>query len=84
MALKMVHQPCKALEDALAQKPAIKVPTVTIDGANDPLKPGGSSNLGALFTGTHEHITVQTGHNVPLEAPQVFADAILKVQGWLS
>jgi len=74
----------QSLEGTLAQKPTIKVPTVTIDGANDPLKPGGSSNLDALFTGTHEHITVQTGHNVPLEAPQFFADAILKVHGWLS
>jgi hypothetical protein len=29
------------LEDHLAQKPTVKVPTVTIDGATDPLKPGG-------------------------------------------
>jgi hypothetical protein len=31
------------LEDRLAQKPAIKVPAVTIDGAIDPLKPGGTA-----------------------------------------
>ena len=72
------------LEDLLAHQPKIKVPAVTIDGANDPLKPGGTADHSHLFTGLHEHVTVETGHNVPLEAPQVFADAILKVHEWLS
>ena len=30
------------LEDLLAQMPTVKVPTVTIDGATDSLKPGGT------------------------------------------
>jgi hypothetical protein len=33
----------EALEELLAQKPTIKAPTVTLDGANDPLKPGGTA-----------------------------------------
>jgi len=74
----------QALEDLLAQKPPIKVPAVTIDGAKDPLKPGGTSDHAGLFVGPHEHIVTDAGHNVPQEAPGVFADAILKVHGWIN
>ena len=72
----------QSLEDQLAQKPVITVPAVTIDGANDPLKPGGTADHAHFFTGHHEHIIAKTGHNVPQEAPQLFADAIIKVHGW--
>jgi pimeloyl-ACP methyl ester carboxylesterase len=71
------------LEDRLAQKPAITVPTVTIDGAADPLKPGGTADHAGLFLGKHEHQIVAAGHNVPQERPERFAAAIVKVQGWL-
>lgn len=71
------------LEDRLAQKPAITVPTGTIDGATDPLKPGGTEDLAGLFMGKHEHRVVAAGHNVPQEKPEQFAEAIVKVQGWL-
>lgn len=72
------------LEDLLAQKPEITIPTVTIDGANDPLKPGGTSDHARFFVGPHKHIVADTGHNVPQEAPQVFADAVMTVHNWLS
>jgi len=39
------------LEDLLAQKPTVSVPTVTIDGTADPLKPGGASDHAGMFTG---------------------------------
>ena len=71
------------MEDLLAQKPKIKVPTVTIDGADDPLKPGGTAEHAKFFSGLHEHVVAATGHNVPQEAPGVFADAVLKVHNWL-
>jgi pimeloyl-ACP methyl ester carboxylesterase len=71
------------MEDLLAQKPEIKVPAVTIDGTKDPLKPGGTSDHAGMFVGPHEHITIDAGHNVPQEAPGVFADAIIKVHNWL-
>jgi pimeloyl-ACP methyl ester carboxylesterase len=71
------------LEDRLAQKPPIIVPAVTIDGATDPLKPGGTADHAGLFMGKHEHRVVAAGHNVPQEKPGQFADAIVKVQGWL-
>lgn len=72
------------LEDILAQKPKIDVPAVTIDGTADPLKPGGTANHADQFAAQHEHIVIDAGHNVPQEAPQVFANAFLKVREWLS
>jgi len=70
------------LEDRLARKLTIKVPTVTIDGANDPLKPGGTADHACMFVGLHEHRVVDAGHNLPQQAPQAFADAVLKVRDW--
>jgi pimeloyl-ACP methyl ester carboxylesterase len=70
------------LENQLAQKPTIKVPTVTLDGANDPLKPGGTGDHARMFVGLHEHRVVDAGHNLPQQAPQAFADAVLKVRDW--
>lgn len=72
------------LEDKLATKPPITVPTVTLDGATDPLKPGGTADHAALFTGRHEHRTFRSGHNFPQESPEAFADAVLTVRNWLS
>ena len=71
------------LEDLLAQKPTIKVPTVTLDGATDPLKPGGTADHANMFVGLHEHRVVDAGHNLPQQAPQAFADAVIRVQNWL-
>jgi pimeloyl-ACP methyl ester carboxylesterase len=72
------------LEDSLAQKPKISVPAVTIDSTGDPLKPGGTADHADKFIGKHEHIVTNAGHNVPQEALQVFADAVLKVHDWVS
>ena len=72
------------LEDHLAKKPAVKVPTVTIDGTADPLKPGGTAEHACMFVGPHEHRIVDAGHNLPQQAPQAFADAIIKVREWVS
>lgn len=70
------------LENQLAQKLTIKVPTVTLDGANDPLKPDGTGDHAHMFVGLHEHRVVDAGHNLPQQAPQAFADAVLKVRDW--
>lgn len=73
----------QALEDRLAQQPAIAVPAVTLDGARDPLKPGGTADHARLFTGPHEHRVIDTGHNLPQQEPQAFADAVMTVREWL-
>jgi len=71
------------LEDRLAQKPAISVPAVTLDGARDPLKSGGTADHAQMFKAAHEHRVIDAGHNLPQEMPREFADAILRVRGWL-
>lgn len=73
----------KDLEDKLAARPPITVPTVTVDGTSDPLKPGGTADHAPLFTGRHEHRTFRSGHNFPQESPKAFADAVLTVRGWI-
>jgi pimeloyl-ACP methyl ester carboxylesterase len=72
------------LEDKLAAKPKVSVPAITLDGTRDPLKPGGTASHAEMFQGRHEHITYDVGHAFPLEAPDVFADAILSVHKWAS
>jgi len=71
-----------SLEARLALKPKITVPAVTLDGLRDPLKPGGTADHAAMFTARHEHRVVDCGHNLPWEAPDDFADAVLTVREW--
>ncbi len=69
----------QAFEAQLAQKPRITVPTITIDGSNDPLKPGGTSDHANMFAGFHEHRVIAAGHNVPQERPGAFVDAVIGI-----
>lgn len=72
------------LEDRLARQPQIIVPSVTVDGTADPLKPGGTADHARMFTVAHEHRVTDAGHNVPQQAPRAFADAVIKVHEWLA
>jgi pimeloyl-ACP methyl ester carboxylesterase len=68
-----------ALEAKLATGPAITVPTITMEGdANGAPHPDPASYK-KKFTGKYEHrlITGGIGHNLPQEAPQDFAQAII-------
>ena len=71
-----------SFEERLAKKPKISVPSITLDGMWDPLKPGGTANHAAMFTARHEHRVVDCGHNLPWEVPQDFANAVLTIRGW--
>lgn len=67
------------LEKRLAAAPVIAVPTITMEGdANGAphLEPSAYANK---FSGKYEHrlVTGGIGHNLPQEAPQAFADAIV-------
>jgi len=70
----------QGFESRLAQKPRINVPTITLDGTNDPLKPPGTSEHSKMFAGFHEHRVVDAGHNVPQEQPVEFASAVIRVR----
>ena len=66
-------------EQRLAKSPVITVPTITLEGdANGAFHPPASAYAGK-FSGKYEHrvITGGIGHNLPQEAPQAFAQAIL-------
>jgi pimeloyl-ACP methyl ester carboxylesterase len=69
------------LEERLAQAPVIGVPTITLEGdANGAPHPDPGSYAGK-FSGTYTHRMIEggIGHNLPQEAPEAFAEAILEV-----
>ncbi|MFJ9457782.1 alpha/beta fold hydrolase [Kitasatospora sp. NPDC101447] len=67
------------LEQRLAARPRIAVPTVTLDAGRDPFTaPGDGSGYRQYFTGPYLHRTLaDVGHNLPQEAPADFARAVL-------
>lgn len=70
-----------ALEAKLATFPDIAVPTITMEGdANGAPHPTPQA-YAKKFTGRYEHrlITGGIGHNLPQEAPQAFAQAVIDV-----
>jgi pimeloyl-ACP methyl ester carboxylesterase len=72
-----------SLEKQLAQGPVIAVPTITLEGdANGAPHPDPSS-YARKFSGEYSHRTIEggVGHNLPQEAPDAFAAAVLEVGG---
>lgn len=69
------------LQAALDQMPEIRVPSITFDGAEDGvMSPAGTADQGHHFTGSRTHLSLPgVGHNMPQEAPRVFADAVLEL-----
>jgi pimeloyl-ACP methyl ester carboxylesterase len=69
------------LEKKLADAPVIAVPTITMEGdANGAPHPEPSA-YAKKFSGKYEHRNIKggIGHNLPQEAPQAFAQAIVDV-----
>jgi len=67
------------LEAKLAKAPVITVPTITMEGdANGAPHPEPSA-YAKMFSGKYSHRTINggIGHNLPQEAPQAFAEAII-------
>ena len=69
-------------EKILASRPTINVPSITLDGTRDPLKPGGTASHDVMFVDRHERRVYDVGHAFPMEAPAAFAQAILDVHSW--
>jgi pimeloyl-ACP methyl ester carboxylesterase len=68
-----------ALEQQLAAQPKIGVPTVVLAGAADGVTPEVDHHR--FFTGQHEYRSLPgIGHNLPQEAPQEFAAAVLALR----
>jgi pimeloyl-ACP methyl ester carboxylesterase len=69
------------LEKRLAQLPAIAVPTITLEGDANGAPHAEPSSYAQKFSGKYEHRTITggIGHNLPQEAPQAFAQAIVDI-----
>ena len=71
-------------EKKLATAPVITVPTITLEGdANGAPHPDPVA-YAKKFSGKYLHRLIGggTGHNLPQEAPQAFADAVIEVDGF--
>jgi pimeloyl-ACP methyl ester carboxylesterase len=74
------------LEKRLAAAPVITVPTITLEGdANGAPHPDASA-YAKKFSGPYAHRIIEggIGHNLPQEAPRVFADAVIDVHGFVA
>ena len=72
------------LEKRLAEGPVITVPTITLEGdANGAPHPDASA-YAKKFSGKYAHRIIKggVGHNLPQEAPQAFAQAVVDVDGY--
>ena len=72
------------LEKRLAQGPVITVPTITLEGDANGAPHPDASVYAKKFSGKYSHriITGGIGHNLPQEAPQAFAQAVVEVDGY--
>jgi len=71
-------------ERRLAQGPDITVPTITLEGdANGAPHPEPEA-YAKRFTGSYSHRTITggIGHNLPQEAPETFAEAVVDVDAF--
>ncbi len=71
------------IEAKLAEGPVITVPTITLEGDANGAPHPDPAVYAKKFVGKYEHrnVTGGIGHNLPQEAPQAFADAVISVSG---
>jgi pimeloyl-ACP methyl ester carboxylesterase len=72
------------LEKQLAAFPVITVPTITLQGDADGAPRPDPSSYAKKFSGKYSHRLIKggIGHNLPQEAPQAFAKAVVEVQSF--
>lgn len=72
------------LEKRLAKAPVITVPTITLEGEANGAPHPDPSSYAKKFSGKYSHRTINggIGHNLPQEAPQAFARAVIEVDGY--
>jgi pimeloyl-ACP methyl ester carboxylesterase len=73
------------LEKQLAEGPVITVPTITLEGdANGAPHYAEAASFRKKFSGEYSHRVIKggVGHNLPQEAPQAFAEAVVEVDSY--
>jgi pimeloyl-ACP methyl ester carboxylesterase len=73
-----------SLEKRLATGPVIAVPAITLEGDDNGAPHADGGVYAGKFSGKYEHRIIKggVGHNLPQEAPQAFAQAIIDVDGF--
>ena len=73
-----------ALEKKLAEGPIIAVPTITLEGDANGAPHADPSAYAGKFSGKYAHrlISGGIGHDLPQEAPQAFAQAVIDVDAF--
>jgi pimeloyl-ACP methyl ester carboxylesterase len=73
-----------ALEKRLAEGPVITVPSITLEGDANGAPHAEGSVYAGKFSGKYAHRIIKggVGHNLPQEAPQAFAEAVVEVDGY--
>ncbi len=68
-----------ALEQALSRAPSISVPTITLEGDANGAPHPQPEDYAKRFTGNYQFrlISGGIGHNLPQEAPEAFAQAVV-------
>jgi pimeloyl-ACP methyl ester carboxylesterase len=71
------------LEKRLAEGPDITVPAITLEGDANGAPHPDPSTYAEKFSGEYSHRTIEggIGHNLPQEAPEAFARAVIEVDG---
>ncbi len=74
------------LEKRLAAAPVITVPTITLEGDANGAPHADAASYAKKFSGKYAHRLINggIGHNLPQEAPQAFAEAVVEVDGYAS
>ncbi len=72
------------LERRLAVAPAIAVPAITLEGDANGAPHADASAYAHMFSGKYAHRVVEggIGHNLPQQAPQAFAQAVIDVDAF--
>ena len=72
------------LENQLAEGPDITVPTITLEGDANGAPHADGDAYRKKFAGKYAHRIIKggVGHNLPQEAPQAFAQAVVDVDGY--
>ena len=72
------------LEKRLAAFPVITVPTITLQGDADGAPRPDPGSYAKKFSGKYSHRLIKggIGHNLPQEAPQAFAQAVIDADGY--
>jgi len=68
-------------ERRLAKLPLITIPTITLEGDANGAPHPDPSTYASRFSGKYQHRNISggIGHNLPQEAPEAFARAVLDV-----